>query len=112
MSADASTDWRLNMWGALLPQIPEHLLLGKGLAISTEEFDEMMTGNEILQSSAERLDASQGSLALASDYHNGMISLILPFGVWGVLTVLWFLGAGIWVMPSTRRRNSTWQIPS
>ena len=98
MSADASMDWRLQMWGALLPQIPSHLLLGKGLAISTEEYDEMMTGNEILQNSAERTDASQGSLALASDYHNGMISLILPFGIWGVLTVLWFLGAGLWVM--------------
>jgi len=98
MSADASTDWRLNMWEALLPQIPPHLLLGEGLAIATADYDEMMTGNEILQNSAEHLDASQGSLALAADYHNGMLSLIIPFGIWGVISILWFLAAGIWVL--------------
>lgn len=98
MSADASTDWRLSMWSALLPQIPPHLLLGEGLAISTEDFDEMMSGNQILANTAEKVDASQGSLALAADYHNGMLSLIIPFGIWGVITILWFLAAGTWVL--------------
>ena len=97
-SADASTQWRLDMWKALLPQIPDHLLLGKGLAFSSAEYDEMMTGNIILQDMAARFDASQGSLALASDFHNGMLSLIIPFGVWGVITVVWFLFAGLNVM--------------
>jgi hypothetical protein len=96
--ADESTEWRLNMWKALLPQIPPHLLLGKGLAFSSAEYDEMMTGNIILQHMAERFDASEGSLALANDFHNGMISLVIPFGIWGVITVVWFLVAGIWVM--------------
>jgi len=96
--AQDSTEWRLKMWQALLPQIPPHLLLGKGLAFSSAEYDEMMTGNIILQHMAERFDASEGSLALANDFHNGMISLIIPFGIWGVITVVWFLFAGIWVM--------------
>jgi hypothetical protein len=74
------------------------LFLGAGLAISTEEYDEMMTGNQLLQNTAEKVDASQGALALAADYHNGMISLIIPFGIWGVITILWFLAAGTWVM--------------
>jgi len=97
-SAEDSTEWRLKMWSALLPQIPPHLLLGKGLAFSSAEYDEMMTGNIILQHMAERFDASEGSLALANDYHNGMISLVIPFGIWGVISVVWFLIAGIGVM--------------
>jgi hypothetical protein len=73
-------------------------LLGKGLAFSADEFNEMMTGNLALQQTADKLDASQGSLALSNDFHNGMLSLIIPFGVWGVFTVLWFLWAGAVVL--------------
>jgi hypothetical protein len=102
-SADDSTEWRLRMWTALLPQIPPHLFLGEGLAISTEDYDEMMTGNLMLQNAAEKVDASQGSLALAADYHNGMLSLVIPFGIWGVLAILWFLGGGLWVMYSNAK---------
>jgi len=97
-SAQDSTEWRLKMWSALLPQIPPHLLLGKGLAFSSAEYDEMMTGNIILSQMAERFDASEGSLALANDFHNGMISVVIPFGIWGVIAIVWFLIAGNWVV--------------
>ncbi len=43
-SADGSTEWRKAMWAALVPQIPQHLLVGKGYAISTEDYNEMMGG--------------------------------------------------------------------
>jgi len=98
MSAEDSTQWRLNMWSALLPQIPPHLLLGKGLAFTPEEFEELMAGNSILASTASSVDASQGSLAMAGDYHNGMLSLIIPFGIWGVITFFWFMVAGTRVL--------------
>jgi hypothetical protein len=39
-----------------------------------------------------------GGLALAGDYHNGPLSLIIPFGIWGVITFLWFLAASIKVL--------------
>jgi hypothetical protein len=98
MSAEDSIDWRLNMWEALLPQIPPHLFLGKGLAFSAEEFNEMMSGNLALETAAAKIDDSQNSLALANDFHNGMLSLIIPFGIWGVIAVLWFLAAGTRVL--------------
>jgi hypothetical protein len=97
LSADASTDWRLAMWSALLPQVPPHLLLGKGFAITTEDYNEAMTGGS-MAATAAHLDASQGGLALASDFHNGMLSVILPFGIWGVLATFWFFGAGLKVL--------------
>jgi hypothetical protein len=92
-SADDSTQWRIDMWKALLPQIPQHLLLGKGYAISIEDFQMMGrdTGFRVV-------DASQQGLALASDFHNGPISVILPFGIWGVIVFLWLVIAGTWAM--------------
>jgi hypothetical protein len=92
MSADTSTDWRIDMWKALLPQIPPHLLLGKGYAISMEDFQMMGA------SSFHAVDASQQGLALAGDYHSGPLSVILPFGIWGAIAVLWLLIAAAWAM--------------
>jgi hypothetical protein len=92
-SADDSTQWRIDMWKALLPQIPPHLLLGKGYAISLEDFQ--MMGHDVAFHAA---DASQQGLALASDFHNGPISVILPFGIWGAIVFLWLVIAGMWAM--------------
>jgi hypothetical protein len=92
-SAASSSEWRVNMWKALLPQIPQHLLLGKGYAISMEDFQLM--GRD---SAFRTVDASQQGLALAGDYHNGPLSVVLPFGIWGVIAFLWFMLAGLRVM--------------
>jgi hypothetical protein len=35
---------------------------------------------------------------VAGDYHSGPLSLIIPFGIWGVIGFLWLLGAGIKVL--------------
>jgi O-Antigen ligase len=96
-SADDSVDWRIRMWTALLPQVPKHLLLGEGYAFSSEEYNEMMSGG-VLGNTTGNFDAAQNPLALAGDYHNGMLAVILPFGIWGVLVVYWFLGAALRVM--------------
>ncbi len=87
--AQASLDWRLNMWNALLPQIPSHLLLGKGYAISPEDYQ--LIGND---TAFQSIDPAEQSLALSGDYHNGPLSVILPFGIWGVIAFVWFIAAG------------------
>jgi hypothetical protein len=96
-AAQTTVDWRVNMWKALMPQIPEYLLLGKGLAITPEDYNEMM-GQTALSAAAGNFDPGQNSLALAYDYHNGPLSVIIPFGIWGCITVLWFLAAGFRVL--------------
>jgi hypothetical protein len=93
MSAEGSSDWRLAMWKALLPQVPKHLLLGKGLAITMEDYQNM--GND---SAFRAIDASQDGLALSGDYHNGILSVVLPFGLWGLIAYVWFMVAGLWVL--------------
>jgi hypothetical protein len=44
------------------------------------------------------IDAADDPLALASDFHNGPLSVVLPFGIWGVVAWLWFWWAGFLVV--------------
>jgi hypothetical protein len=80
--------WRYDLWTSLLPMVPKHLLLGKGYAITAEDFE--MMGSDV---SFKATDPSQQGLALATDYHNGWLSVIIPFGIWGMLAFLGFLFA-------------------
>lgn len=88
-SAEDSSEWRLRMWRDLMPQIPQHLLLGKGYAISQQDYQ--MMGYD---TSFRAVDSAQQGLALSGDYHNGPLSVILPFGIWGVMVVVWLFAAG------------------
>jgi hypothetical protein len=93
-AAEDTWEWRVNMWTALLPQVPKHLLLGKGYAISPEDFNTEMGAGAAVQSA----DPAQQSLALSSDYHNGPLSVVLPFGIWGVIAMAWFFAGSVWVV--------------
>jgi O-antigen ligase len=88
-SADASTEWRIRMWKNVLPQIPNYLLLGKGYSINAADL--AMASNAAMES------GTFGS-EIAGDYHNGPLSLIIPFGIFGVIAFVWFLWAGIKVL--------------
>jgi O-Antigen ligase len=86
-SAKASSEWRLQMWHEVLPEIAPHLLLGKGYSINAAELEKMKTkslGN----------DGAEGA-KMAGDYHNGPLSVIIPFGIAGVIGFLWLMGAGV-----------------
>ena len=93
MDAEGSTEWRLNMWSLLWPQVPNHLLLGKGFGLTKEDFS--MMGGGALAAGAERFDASSAGLAVSSDYHSGPLSTLIPFGAWGALAFFWLTLAGL-----------------
>ena len=93
LSAETSSDWRIQMWKSLLPEIPQYLLLGKGLTFDANDMAMYLT----LGDDQAGGDVG-GGLNLASDYHNGPLSVIIPFGIWGVLGFLWFLGASARVL--------------
>ncbi|HLX96614.1 MAG TPA: hypothetical protein VKU37_12790 [Verrucomicrobiae bacterium] len=93
LDAQASLDWRLDMWNALVPQIPGYLLLGKGYNINPLDYEFVMGPEASIRSTAEN-----DPLALAEDFHNGPISVLIPFGIWGAIAFLWFIAAGIWVV--------------
>jgi hypothetical protein len=92
LDAQATLDWRVAMWNALLPQIPEYLLLGKGYNINPLDYEFVMGPEASIHSTAQN-----DPLALANDFHNGPISVLIPFGIWGAIAFLWFIAVGIWV---------------
>lgn len=90
ISAEASTEWRLEIWKYLLPQVPQYLFLGKGLTFDVNDMAMYNTlGNQ--QAGGE----VGGGFTLAGEYHNGPLSVIIPFGIWGVIGYLWFLVAAL-----------------
>ncbi len=86
-SAEASSDWRLEMWRAVLPEVPSHLLKGRGYAMDPNSLDFSLTANGP--------NAGMVSAMAAEDYHNGPLSVVMPFGLWGVAGLLWFWAASL-----------------
>lgn len=93
MSAEDSTKWRLEIWQYLLPQIPQYLLLGKGLTFDVND----MASYQMFGNGQVGGDVG-GGFTVASDYHSGPLTLIIPFGIWGTLAFLWFLWASVKVL--------------
>jgi hypothetical protein len=85
-NASASSEWRLNMWKDVLPDVPKYLILGKGLSINLHDLD-------MERSHLNRGETQSAGSTLAGDYHNGPLSLIIPFGIFGVVGFVWFLVA-------------------
>ena len=86
--AQGSTEWRLDMWKVVLPQVPQYFFKGKGYKISG---DELFLSQE---SMFRGLSAQWDEAALVSDYHNGPLSVLIPFGIWGLAAFVWLLGTG------------------
>jgi O-antigen ligase len=91
--AKGSWDWRVEIWKAAIRQIPKYLLLGKGYGFSADDYQFM--GSD---SAFHPKDPLQGGLGLSMDYHNGWISILMTFGLWGMIAFLWFSAAGINVL--------------
>jgi hypothetical protein len=95
MDAEHSSEWRLNLWKALLPQVPKYLLLGKGFALTPGDYDYSLSNfTGAMQATSE----DQSWAALAGDYHNGPLSVIILFGLWGAIAFIWFLATGFHVL--------------
>ena len=87
--AEGSSEWRLRMWKSLLPEVPKYIWLGKGLGINSADY-----WAEVSLSKNGGGDDT-ATYKMSGDYHNGPLSVIIPFGIWGVIGWFWFLAASI-----------------
>ena len=94
--AQGSTEWRLAIWKRVWPDVPKYLLLGKGYAISSRDLSIMM------EAGLGRMDSVEIA-TLAGDYHNGPLTLVMPFGIWGVIGFVWFIIASLNVLSRNYR---------
>ena len=87
-----STEWRLEMWKVLLPTVPQYFFLGKGYAINPTDL--YLAEQAMKRGLAQDYEVS----LIAGDYHSGPLSVLIPFGIFGVLGFAAFLVAGGRVM--------------
>jgi len=85
-SAEASTQWRLEIWKQALPQVPKYLLIGKGYSMDPNELFLADQFNRLLSSDHD-------AILLNGDYHSGPLSVIIPLGIFGTIGFVWFLVA-------------------
>jgi hypothetical protein len=87
--AEGTKQWRIDMWKAASLQIPRYFWLGRGLSIDAESYRiAAMTSQGVK-------DFDQQGILTSSDFHNGPLTILIPFGIWGMLAWLWFLAASI-----------------
>jgi hypothetical protein len=89
-SATSSTGWRLEMWKQVLPEVPQHLFRGKGWGVDSRDYLSTLQ-------MGDPTDPLAGTI-MAGDFHNGPLSVLLPFGLYGAIAITWFLAAGLRVV--------------
>jgi O-antigen ligase len=100
--AENSSKWRQEIWKRVTPEIWQHLCLGKGLTASARDY--------YLESQAYRYGIADEyeMTILTGDYHNGPLTLLIPFGIWGMVAFIAFLLAGLRVLWRNRNKGTGW----
>ena len=107
LDAQGSNEWRLDIWRHVWPQVPHYLLLGKGYSYDANDVP-------LLLAMARTSETAGDQAEMAGDYHNGPLSVIMSFGIFGVIGFVWFMAAALRVLyqnyhfgdPAHRRLNT------
>lgn len=97
--ATDSSKWREDMWKQLQPEVARSFWLGKGYTANQTTYR--------LEQEAVRMGLAQDyeMMILAGDYHSGWRSIMIPFGIWGILAFSAFLIAGMKVLWANRNKG-------
>jgi hypothetical protein len=92
--ADAreSTEWRVDMWKRLWPMIPKYFWKGKGYSI--DPVDLYFAHEGVRRGTLRNFEPA----LIAGEYHNGGLSVLIGFGILGLITFLMILAASIRVL--------------
>jgi hypothetical protein len=85
VDAQESLAWRLDMWKYALDDVPRHLLKGRGYTIDPAAL--AMAFQSESRGFAERWRWA----TVTGEFHNGPLSILIPFGLWGAAALAWFL---------------------
>ena len=92
--AEGSLEWRISMWKVVIHDVPQYLWLGKGYVFSSVDLHMM---NESIRRGFFQL---YEETLVTGNYHNGLLSLVVPFGLPGAAAFAGFLFAGWRVLRS------------
>jgi hypothetical protein len=99
MDAEGTSEWRWEMWKAVTPDVPKYLLLGKGFSFNA-------TDMYLTSRATERgFTANYETSIINNGYHNGPLTTIIPFGIWGALGFAWFCWASVRYLHRKKERG-------
>ena len=90
--ADGTLHWRLEMWRIVAREVPDYLVLGKGYGFSGTDY--VLTQEAIRRG---MFRAYEDTL-ISGNYHNGILTLLVPFGLGGFICFCWFIWASLRVL--------------
>jgi hypothetical protein len=85
-------DWRLSMWKVLVPEIPKYILVGKGYSFSGTDY--YLTEEAVRRG----MYSAYEDILVSGNYHNGILTLLIPFGIFGFGAFVWFCVAALRVL--------------
>jgi O-antigen ligase len=97
--AEASSEWRFQMWRMLWGQVPQYLWVGKGFAL--DPMDLYFAQESLRRGFIQNYETAM----IAGDFHSGPLSLLIGFGLPGTLAFVGFLFAGWWVLRANFQRG-------
>jgi hypothetical protein len=99
LDAEGTLDWRVTIWKAVVPEIPRYLLLGKGYAYSGTDYS--LTAEAIRRG----IYPTYEEALVNGNYHSGILTLIIPFGIGGTLMFAIFCWAALRVLYRNYRHS-------
>ncbi len=99
--ADAreSTEWRVDMWKRLVPLVSQYFWKGKGFAI--DPIDLYFAEQGVLRGTLRNFEPA----LVAGNYHNGGLSVLIGFGIFGLISFILLLAASIRILYRHYRRR-------
>lgn len=101
-NAKDSAEWRFRMWSVLWDEVPKYLVVGKGYRIDPAELALFDWARATHRGHFEDYEEQMA----VGNYHSGPFSVLLSFGVVGVLAVIWFWCAALRMLYNNMTRGS------
>jgi hypothetical protein len=93
LDAQGTLDWRVQIWKTVLPDVPHYLLFGKGFAYNGTDY--YLTMEAVRRGIAYTVDEAT---LINGTYHQGILTIIIPFGIWGLLLFGWFCWSALKIL--------------
>ena len=97
-----SAQWRFRMWSLLWDEVPKYLVVGKGYKIDSAQ----LALFEWARVTRRGYFDDYEEVIAVGNYHSGPFSVLLSFGIPGVLAVLWFWRSGLRMLHGNMTRGS------
>ena len=101
LDAQGTLDWRIQIWKTVIPDVPRYFLFGKGFAYNGTDY--YLTAEAVRRGVFYTVDETT---LINGTYHQGILTIIIPFGIWGLLLFGWFCWSALKILCRNSRYGS------